>query len=604
MNGRRTRFRVWAPNRKAVELHLLYPEDRLIPMQGDDRGYYEVMVEGLGPGAKYLFRLDGKLERPDPASRFQPTGVHAPSEVPARQFPWTDSQWFGMPLKDFVIYELHVGTFTPEGTFDSAISQLDRLANLGITAIELLPVAQFPGGRNWGYDGVYLFAPQSTYGGPEGLKRLVDAAHARGIAVLLDVVYNHLGPEGNYLNDFGPYFTDRYRPPWGKALNFDGPHSDEVRQFFIENALCWVDDFHLDGLRLDAIYEIVDRSAIPFLNELAAAVRSLASAQNRRIHLIAETNQNDTRVITSHELGGTGLDAQWNDDFHHALHTVLSGELKGYYAGFGKVSQLAKALREGYVYAGQYSATHRRRHGSPSRAVPGDRFVVYSQNHDQVGNRMHGERRCHLLTLEECKLAAGVVLLSPYIPLLFMGEEYGETAPFQYFVSHGDMHLVDAVRSGRRREFHAFGWDGEPPDPQAEETFLRSKLNLDLRGTGHHAILEQFYRELIRMRREVPAFGSLRKDDVSVENHEGERVIAMVRTHRDEAALVVFNFSGRQRCTPLEVPEGNWVPVLDSSDPRWGGPGGLAPACFRSEGEAVVSTSPKTVLIYLRETSR
>jgi maltooligosyltrehalose trehalohydrolase len=334
-----------------------------------------------------------------------------------------------------------VGAYTKKGTFESIIPHLDELKKLGITAIELMPVAQFPGTRNWGYDGVYPYAVQNSYGGPEGFKRLVNACHGRGLALVLDVVYNHLGPEGNYLWDFGPYFTDRYKALWGFSINFDGPHSDDVRHYFIQNALYWVTEFHVDALRVDAVHAILDFSAEPFLEELASAVHDEAKRLNRRVYLIAESALNDTRVIRSREFGGYGLDAQWNDDFHHALHTVLTGERMGYYRDFGRLQDLAKALLEGFVYSGEYSPYRRRRHGNSSRDIPAHRFVVFSQNHDQVGNRMRGERLSELVCFERTKLAAGVMTLSPFIPLLFMGEEYGETAPFQYFVSHSDPDL-------------------------------------------------------------------------------------------------------------------------------------------------------------------
>ena len=441
------------------------------------RGYHEVLVDGVEPGTLYRYRLDGTLERPDPASRCQPEDVHGPSQVVDSHFDWDDSAWCGIPLREYILYELHVGTFTPEGTFEAIIPYLPELKALGITAIELMPIAQFPGQRNWGYDGVYPFAVQHSYGGPDGLKRLVQACHRHGLAVVLDVVYNHLGPDGNYLGDYGPYFTERYKTPWGGALNFDGPYSDEVRRFFIDNALFWVTEFRIDALRLDAVHAILDHSAQPFLQELGLALQARAEHMNRRIYAIAESALNDTRIIRSRELGGYGLDAQWNDDFHHALRVLLTDDRGGYYQDFGELGHLAKAFREGFVYAGDYSAYRRRRHGHSSRHMPAQQFVVFAQNHDQVGNRMFGERLSQLVSLEALKLAASAVLLSPFIPLLFMGEEYGEVAPFQYFISHLDPQLVDAVRRGRREEFAAFAWQGEPPDPQDIATFQRAKLD-------------------------------------------------------------------------------------------------------------------------------
>ena len=431
-------FRVWAPRAEKVEVRLVAPQERLLPLKKAEAGYFHGVLERVEPGARYFYRLDGTRERPDPASRFQPEGVHGPSQVIEPDFPWTDQGWCGLGLPAYVIYEIHVGAFTPAGTFEAVIPHLAELKELGITALELMPVAQFPGRRNWGYDGVFPYAVQNSYGGPAGLKRLVDACHRHGLAVILDVVYNHLGPEGNYLGDYGCYFTDRYRTPWGEAVNFDGPHSDEVRRFFIENALYWIGDCHIDALRLDALHAIFDQSPQPFLAELAEAVHAQAEGLNRRVHLMAESDLNDVRLIRPPELGGYGLDAHWNEDFHHALHTLLTGEQGGYYEDFGRLAQLAKAFREGFVYSGQYSPYRRRRHGSSSRGLPGQRFIVFAQNHDQVGNRLLGDRLTRLVSFEALKLAAGAMILSPFLPLLFMGEEYGEVAPFHYFISHSD----------------------------------------------------------------------------------------------------------------------------------------------------------------------
>ncbi|MBZ0305893.1 MAG: malto-oligosyltrehalose trehalohydrolase, partial [Anaerolineae bacterium] len=415
-------FCVWAPAAKNVTVHLLSPQEKLIPMQPAANGYHTALVDGIEPGTRYQYQFNG-LERPDPASHFQPEGVHGASQVVNHQFGWTDSAWFGIPLEDYIFYELHVGTFTPEGTFDAVIPHLPSLKSLGVTAIEIMPIAQFPGTRNWGYDGVYIYAPQNSYGGVDGFKRLVDACHQHGLAVVLDVVYNHFGPEGNYLNDFGPYFTDKYQTPWGTALNFDGAHSDDVRRFFIENALYWITEFHVDALRLDATHAMLDFSAAPFLEVLTAAVHAHASVLNRRVYLIAENDRSDNRLLLPPEVGGAGLDAQWSDDLHHALHTLLTGENAGYYADFGQFRQLVQALQQGFVYGGQYSVFRQRRHGTFSPDLPAHRFVVCTQNHDQVGNRMNGERLSHLVSPEDLKLAAGIVLLSPYLPLIFMGEE-------------------------------------------------------------------------------------------------------------------------------------------------------------------------------------
>ena len=486
-------FTVWAPFALSVSLKFVAPEQRLVPLKKSERGYWHTRAEGCLPATQYRYLLDGERERPDPASQYQPDGVHGPSEVVDHAaFRWTDSGWKGLPLPSMIMYELHTGTFTTEGTFEAIIPRLGDLKDLGINTIGLMPVAQFPGDRNWGYDGVYPYAVQNSYGGPEGLKRLVNACHQMELAVSLDVVYNHLGPEGNYLWDFGPYFTDRYKTPWGEAINFDGPYSDEVRNYFIANALHWITEYHIDALRIDAIHGIFDFSARHFLQELGEAVRLHAQSVRRDVYVIPESDLNDVRVIRPVEVGGHGLDAQWNDDFHHALHTLLTGERNGYYEDFGKIEHLEKALREGFIYSGEYSPFRKRRHGSSSKDRPGLQFVVFSQNHDQVGNRMRGERLSGLVPFEALKLAAGAVLLAPNIPLLFMGEEYGEKAPFLYFVSHGDKALIEAVRKGRNDEFKHFAWNGEPPDPQDERTFLASKINWEKRRQGEHAVLLNF----------------------------------------------------------------------------------------------------------------
>jgi maltooligosyltrehalose trehalohydrolase len=541
------------------------------------------------------------MERPDPASRFQPQGVHGPSQVIDPFFPWADQGWSGQRLHDYIIYELHVGTFTPEGTFEATTDRLDALKDLGVTAVEIMPVAQFPGERNWGYDGVYPFAVQNSYEGPEGFKRLVNACHRRELAVVLDVVYNHLGPEGNYLNHYGPYFTDHYRTPWGASLNFDGPHSDEVRRFFIENALYWIQEYHVDALRLDAVHAILDFSAQPFLEELAMVVHEQADRLNRRVYLIAESALNDTRIIRSRDLGGFGLDAQWNDDFHHALHTLLTGEKDGYYQDFGTLSHLQKAFREGFVYSGQYSLYRRCRHGNSSVQIPADHFVVFAQNHDQIGNRMLGERLSQLIPFEGLKLAAGTVLLSPFIALLFMGEEYGETAPFPYFTSHSDSDLVKAVRRGRREEFAPFEWQGDPFDPQDEATFLRAKLNQDLVAHWHHRHLFDFHKELIRLRKELPIITNSDEEQMEVLGYEGERVLLLRRWSDTSEAVSVHHFSENPASVSVFMPQGRWQKRLDSAEERWQGPGSQIPMEIISEGFVTMALSSYAVLLFTRE---
>ena len=597
----RCRFCVWAPLAQSVGVHIVAPQDRFVPLESDGPNYHHAILENSEPGTLYFYRLDDDKERPDPASRSQPRGVHGPSEVIDQHFPWEDDSWFGLPLRNYIIYELHVGTFTQEGTFEAIISYLDGLKDLGITAIELMPVAQFPGNRNWGYDGTYPFAVQNSYGGPEGLKRLVNACHKKGLAIVLDVVYNHLGPEGNYLGDFGPYFTDRYRSPWGNAINFDGPDSDDVRRFFIENALYWITEFHIDALRIDAVHAIPDFSAQPFLEELAITVHEQAERLNRRVYLIPESALNDTRLIRSRELGGYGLDVQWNDDFHHALHTLLTHEHMGYYQDFGQLHHLVKAFREGFVYSGEYSPYRRRCHGNSSRYTPAHQFVVFAQNHDQVGNRICGERLSELVSFEALKLAAGVVLLSPFIPLLFMGEEYGEIAPFQYFISHSDPVLVEAVTHGRHKEFAAFEWNIEPPDPQDEATFRRAKLNHSLHLEGDHRILYEFYRELIKLRRNVHALSNLNKENMEVIGFERENILVHHRWFITDEAISVFHFGALPLSIDLPFSRGHWIKQLDSSEERWHGPGSVVPPEISCEGGASLKIQPHTLILFTRE---
>jgi maltooligosyltrehalose trehalohydrolase len=587
--GGRCGFRVWAPAADRVDLHIIEPFDRVIPMISPGNGYHEAAVEGVGPGARYLYRLNGALERPDPASRYQPDGVQGPSQVVDPEFLWTDARWSSLPLKNYVIYELHVGAFTAEGTFDASIRRLDDLRALGVTAIELMPVAQFPGNRNWGYDGVYPYAVQNSYGGPRSLKKVVDHCHQRGLAAVLDVVYNHLGPEGNYLADFGPYFTDRYTGPWGAALNFNGADSDEVRRFFIENAKYWFDEFHFDALRLDAVHAILDFSPFSFLEELGAAITDLAAKLGRPLYLIPESAANDPRLIRGRDSGGLGHHAQWSDDFHHSLHALLTGERDGYYQDYGTIEDLAEAFREGFVYSGRYSSYRRRRHGSSSRDIPAERFVVCAQNHDQVGNRRDASRLGGLVSFEKLKLAAGAVILSPFIPLLFMGEEYGETAPFLYFISHSDPDLVEAVRRGRKREFAAFGLD-DPPDPQSEETFLRSKLDWRLRDEGRHRILLDFYAELLRLRKEIPALSRLSKNHLTVTGDETGRTLSLRRWDRDSQVYAGYNFGSERATSPLPLPAGVWETLLSSADARWGGPGCRRLDEIKSDGKTVLET--------------
>ena len=587
-------FQVWAPAINQVEVHILSPEERIVPLEKVSRGYHYGVVQGVKPGTRYFYRLDGNKERADPASKFQPEGVHGPSQVMDPHFVWEEFHWSGIPLSNYVLYELHVGTFTAQSDFEAIVPHLDELKDLGITAIEIMPVAQFPGERNWGYDGVYPCAVQNSYGGPEGLKRLIDACHQRGLAVILDVVYNHLGPEGNYLHDFGPYFSDRYRTPWGSAINFDGPDSDEVRRFFIENALSWITEFRLDALRLDAVHGIFDFSARHFLQELASAVHEQAERLNRRIYVIAESDLNDVRLVRSPELGGYGIDAQWNDDFHHALHTLLTGERNGYYEDFGRIQDLAKAFAEGFVYSGAYSPARRRRHGNTSKDIAARRFVVFAQNHDQVGNR---DRLSALVSFEGLKLAAAVVLLSPFIPLLFMGEEYGETAPFPYFVSHSDPDLIEAVRHRRQEEFAHLQKAEEPPDPQEEATRQSARLDHSLRHQGKHRLLYELYKELIKLRNETRADAGLSKDRMEVVCLERESTLVVRRWGREEQVAAIFHFGDTAVSVNIPLPSGRWLKRLASGEKRWNGPGRDLPTVFHSDGKVSVTLTQHAFLM-------
>ena len=571
-DGKMVDFLVWAPFADRLEVHFL-DSDRYLSLDRDADGYHAGRTDLSSAGSRYLCRMNGATERPDPASRYQPEGVNGPSLIVGSEFPWTDQKWRGIELHDYVFYELHVGTYTPEGTFDALTRRLPELRELGITAIEIMPVAEFPGSRNWGYDGVYPFAAHHSYGGPPGLKRLVDACHGMGLAVVLDVVYNHLGPEGNYLGEFGPYFTDRYSTPWGAAINFDGEYSDHVVRYFVENALQWLDEFHVDALRLDAIHGIVDRNAQPFLACLSKAMEDLARAQSRRIHLIAESGLNDFRVVQLRSLGGYGLDTQWSDDFHHALHSLQTGERGGYYQDFGCVADLAKAYNSGFVYEGQYSAFRKQRHGNSAATVPARAHVVCSQNHDQVGNRMLGERASALSDFEALKLSAAVVLLSPFLPLLFMGEEFAESNPFLYFTSHGDPALAQAVRKGRRAEFAAFTFKGEPPDPQSEGSFQSSKVHALEELTERQRALREFYRELIRLRRTVAALRDLNKEAVETMATEEPKLLVVKRGSGEREVCAMLNFEDRTVPVPAALAHGRWHRLLDSADPKWFGPG-------------------------------
>jgi maltooligosyltrehalose trehalohydrolase len=569
-------FRVWAPTRTSVELYLPEQKNRRTMLEKHPGGYWSAALGDVPAGTRYQYILDRESRYPDPASHHQPEGVHGHSSaVDHSVFTWDDGRWQGVSLPAMVMYELHVGTFSREGTFQAILPRLSELRQIGVNALEIMPVGQFPGERNWGYDGVYPYAVQDSYGGPDGFKALVNACHTEGIAVVLDVVYNHLGPEGNYLPQYAPYFTDRYQTPWGQAVNFDGPHSDDVRNYFVENALFWLREYHIDALRVDAVHAIYDMSAVPFLQDLTKAVQEFSVKEGRPRYVIAESDLGNAAVIRPRQKGGLGFDAQWSDDYHHSVHTLLTGESNGYYADFGSPQQLAKCMREGYAFTGEFSTFRKRRHGNATTGCTASQFVVCAQNHDQVGNRMRGERLTQLVSFEALKLAAGSVLLGPFLPLLFMGEEYAEDSPFLFFSSYTDKHLIDAVRKGRREEFSSFGWGGEPPDPQSEATFRASLLHWEERGEGQHATMLGFYTRMLELRGNVPALGPVERDAIEIAPSEPPGIIAMRRSARRQDSVVVFNFNDHEVVWTFPSWEGPWEGLIDSSAEEWGGPGSL-----------------------------
>lgn len=566
-------WNLWAPRVSRVDLVLLAGDERTVTtMENVGDGWFQHTAEFVPADQRYLFRLDGDTERPDPASRWQPDGVHAASAVWRNDNHANEPAWFGRRLDDLVIYELHVGTFTPEGTFDAVIPRLAALQSLGVTAIELMPIAQFPGQRGWGYDGTYWFAAQQSYGGPAGLRRLVAACHARGLGVILDVVYNHLGPEGNYLREFGPYFTSRHKTLWGEAVNYDDVGCEGARSLVLDNVRYWLRDFGLDGLRLDAVHAIRDESPSHILAEIKQVAAEEARRQGRPIHVIAESNLNDVRLLDPPERGGDGLDAQWSDDFHHCVHTLLTGERNGYYADFtDPPRQLVKALNEVFVYDGAFSPFRGRNHGRPVGDHGGQRFVVSIQTHDQVGNRARGERLSELTAPSSHRLAACLLLLAPHVPLLFMGEEYGELNPFPFFCDFGDPGLQDAVRRGRREEFIQFDWCDEVPDPLAAATFESAKLTWAWPEGTVHVGLRRLYGDLLRLRRTQPALRDFRRRSARlVTNDEGQSLLVLTRGEPSERVTCLFNLGSQRAKSPLPY---NHMPLLLQSED----------ACYRSE---------------------
>ena len=555
-------LRVWAPEAQRVDLH---QGTDITAMSAADDGWWVVEADA---DRAYGFALDGGPVLPDPRSRWQPDGVHGLSRcVDPDSFDWQATAWQGRALLGRVVYELHVGTFTDAGTFDDAIEHLDHLVDLGVDFVELLPVAAFPGGHGWGYDGVFPYAVHDAYGGPHGLARFVDACHLRGIGVLLDVVFNHLGPDGNVLMHFGPYFTDIYATPWGPAVNFGGRGSDEVRRYFIDNALMWLRDYRIDGLRLDAIHAIVDDTATHLLEQLAIEVAELSVAVGRPLSLIAESDLNDPRIVVSRDAGGYGIDAQWSDDFHHALHALLTGETAGYYEDFGTLADLATALRRGFVYTGQYSAYRDRRHGRPlPPTVSGHRLLGYAQDHDQVGNRARGDRLPALVSTDLVKVAAAIVLTSPFTPMLFMGEEWAASTPWQYFTDHQNDELADAVRAGRRAEFTAFGWRTEEvPDPQDPHTFARCRLRWDELKNAPHTDVLRWYCELIALRRSNADLANGRLDQLEVDVDEAQRSLVLRRPQ----SIVAANFGPAAGTFDIDATE---LLLASSPDVEWRAP--------------------------------
>jgi maltooligosyltrehalose trehalohydrolase len=585
---------IWSPLQENVQLVL--SGGKTIELTKDEFGYWKAVTTEIKEGDLYKVSLGEDKVFPDPASVSQPDGVHGFSKaINIQDFEWRDNNWKNIPLEEYVLYELHTGTFTVEGTFKGLEEKLPYLKELGINAIEIMPVSQFPGGRNWGYDGVFPYAVQNSYGGAEGLKHLVQACHEQGLAVILDVVYNHLGPEGNYLGAFGPYFTDKYNTPWGNAINFDDEWCDGVRKYFIENVLMWFRDFHIDALRMDAVHAIKDFSPTHILREIKQHVNKLMAATGRTHYLIVELDLNDNRFINPLDQQGFGMDAQWVDEFHHALRVTAGEERSGYYSDFNGLVHLAKSYKDAYVFDGQYSPHRKKTFGIKAENNPGKQFVVFSQNHDQVGNRMLGERTSTLVSFEMQKLMAATVLVSPYLPMLFMGEEYGEPHPFLYFVSHTDPELAEAVRKGRKAEFAAFHSQGEAPDPVDEKTFEESKLQWDLLNQQPQQTMLEYYKTLISLRKQEAALRNLNRHHLNVEENEENQTLLLHRWHEGDHILCLMNFSKEQQQATLPTYQNDWQKLLDSADSKWMGP---TATDTTASGDSTVTIRPESILIF------
>ncbi|HET8574310.1 MAG TPA: malto-oligosyltrehalose trehalohydrolase [Edaphocola sp.] len=559
---------VWAPFAETVDL---YNESRHVKLklQHSQNGYWQAVTEKIKPGDLYFFILNGK-KRPDPASLSQPMGIEGPSRaIDLHDYSWRDKEWKNPPIGDYIIYELHTGTFSPTGDFAGIISHLDALRDLGITAIEFMPVAQFPGERNWGYDGVFPFAVQNSYGGATAFRHLTDTCHQKGIAVILDVVYNHIGPEGNCLEHYGPYFTDKYKTPWGKAINFDDAYCDPVRQYYLENALMWFRDFHVDALRLDAIHAIKDFSPVHILKELADEVAAFNKGKPTPKYLMAESDLNNSIIVRGKEDGGLGLDAQWCDDFHHALAVATDQDKCGRYTDFSGIRDLARSYKNAYVFTGQYSHRRQRRFGTSTTGLSYDHFIVFSQNHDQVGNKAKGERFVPEISFDTQKLVAAAVITSPFIPLLFMGEEWGTESPFPYFADFADADLRNRVIQGRREEFAHFASEGQPLDPHEEETFLSARLQWKERREGQTGVLLSFYKFLIALRKSELPLRNYDRRSVNVSYKTGTGILVVDRIFKEQHILCMFNYSKGSRTISLKQENGRWRSLLSSSDTRW-----------------------------------
>ncbi|MBN9378790.1 MAG: malto-oligosyltrehalose trehalohydrolase [Chlamydiales bacterium 38-26] len=550
---RNVRFTLWAP--KAEDVEVLFVKDNQnilskVNMKQPLPGYFEYETPYPLPSLDYFYRLNHKHTYPDPVSRFQPFGVHGPSRFMHSSFAWQDQEWRGIPLKDYLIYELHVGTFTPEGAFEAIIAKLPYLCELGITAIELMPVVEFPGTRNWGYDGVCLYAPHHHYGGPQGLKKLINACHLRGLAVILDVVYNHLGPEGNYLDNFGDYFTDLYKTPWGSAINYDGPRSDEVRRYFIDNALYWLTDYHIDALRLDAVHAIYDSSTQHFLKSLSSAFHLQADYLQKKAFIIAESDLNDIRVIDSDSHDGYNLDAQWSDDFHHAQQALITKSQWQYFKDFGSMADVAKAIKDTFIYDGRYSLYREKNFGSSSIHIPGDRFIICIQNHDQIGNASQGKRLGDIYTIDQYKLASMLLLISPNLPLLFMGQEWNAKTPFLFFTDFEDKKLGDLVRDGYQKEFNLE--QSEIFNPQNNQRFIDSKISWEELKQQEHQEILNYYKKLIQIRKSSSCLSNNDKNLTQVFFDENKRWLIVSRKDLLGAQMIFAgNFSNEMQIIPL-----------------------------------------------------